>query len=531
MTATALSICAQMKTTLASRDSASYWGPVAKGVTAFSDAYFKTNLYPAACDIVGDANAVSGPTHVIDGINAARRGMRGGNLVEWIGAVFFTMSVTDVSDIACELGHCRGETESATVQVLNTVSDLTKALWTWDRVQEIRGDDYVKGAEGTQKSLAENRKRLDLARYAIWTVSAMSAVVFSYLSSQDNFFAKFAGSLAEDYAVSLVVNGVRGGLGLISFLIGLNLVGRAPTDGGYEDLAAAQERMSPQAAREAAKESAELNSFVDKVQYIVDDRKKTRSASKVFRLGLLVVENLSKGAGWMSSATSCASLSAWLKDKQSFCKLVAVPSWISTGIKNAQKHFAREEAAQWVDSAHAAKAWLDWGFAATYDVCAVPGYLFGKAGVELPSNAKWFLNEATRHWSGLFQAAALVVEFGFNTESKPHKGAAAVGARERFINGASHLVEGSGMDEEHWRDTLYLVDRISVVSMTALTLYRWTCDVRDEKFANFGSLMLAFDATKAAAGLAKDLWEDRDDSGYYENRAKAYLKSYGTEAA
>jgi len=515
------------KNTLASRDAASYWGPALKGATALSDSYFKTNFYPTIRGIVSDANALSGVTYVVDGANAARRGFRDGSLVEWIGAIFFSTSLTDASSIACENGHCPGETESSVVQFINSVGDLSKAVWTWDRVQEIKEEDYVKGAQGQQERLAQTRKYVDLVRYSIWTVSALSTVLFSYLAAQGNFFAQMAGSFAEEHAVSFIINGVRGALGLMSFIIGLNLVGRAPALNpdqnriGYQNVDAAKRAMGPQQARDAAKTSDEFNTIFDKAQYIVNDRKKTRTASKVVRLGLWVVENLSNAVGWAGTATGAANFSNWLKNKQTFCKVVAVPSWIASGIKNSQRDL----------NASAAKAWLEWCFVGTYDVCAVPTYLFDKAGAQMPTNTKWFLKEATRHWCSLFQAAALVIEFGYNVESRPHNNVDGVGARERFANGAAHLIDGTAMDEANWRDTLYLADRVAVIAMTALTLYRWVCDARGEKFKSFGALMLVFDATKAGANLAKELWEDQDDSGFIGKQAEAYLKKYGAPAA
>lgn len=526
MTAAVASFFNGVKTTLASRNAAYFWGPPALLAATVADRVFQTRFSKAVSGVLSDVYALDSITFpLVDGVREFRSGLSGDGIIHWLAALYMGSAITGVHGVARELGHVSGEGVASVCEVVDSAGATAKAMWTSMRVNEIQQTDYVKGADDSQAALARSQQKLDLARYAIWTVSAAAVVIFSTLAAQGNLIAQAAGAFAEQYSLALITNGVRGALGLAGYIIGLNLIGWVPAQDGsdkYMDIQQVDVDTWGQ-ARSGVKSNSNLNNVFAKAQYIADNRVRTRSLTKVVRGLLLGLGGVFRAVGWGGSAEGAAAWSNWLAKRQTFCKVVSVPGWIAKGADNMRLNRRLD--------ASALKAWLEWGFDGTYNVCAAPGYLWSKAGAQLPANVNWYLTEATRHWCALFQAAALLVEFGGNVYVPEYQGALANRARTRFANGMRNLKNGEAMSENNWRDTLYTVDRLAVVAMTVLTLYRWFCDSRGKTFASFGSLILVCDAAKAGASLAKMFWEDRDNSGFIGHQARAELLRNGIPAA
>lgn len=531
-------VCGQAKTLANSRDAAAFWGPTAKLTCFVADRCFGTAFYPVAKEIVGDFQGFDGITYAaVDGVSMLQEG----DPLNVVGGLFQLSGATDLKDIVCELtdAPCHERVEDL-IALTNTVGDVSKAVWTAGRDQEIANEKIEPelGIPPERARPMQLKHYADYARYTIWSVSAATTLVFVYLAAQENPIAKGAIAFAEEYSFKIITDGARGALGLASFIIGLGLLKAVPEDQNQFD---ENGKVLPNARYvELDLESinaGELNgiaqdfnqkSTFDQVmaiaKWIVNERGLTRSATKVMRLGLMFVQGTFwaigtqiEGSRFTVWSKHAANLGKYMKDKQTFCKVISVPGWVGNGFKGLEKEMRLD--------AKAFVFWMNWGFDGTYNAFAAPLYLAEKAGMTLSDNVNWFLKESTRHWCSLFQGAALAAEFGCNIRVKRHKREAdglQETARTRFAGGLGHIWNGTvWANGNSWRDSIYAIDKIAVMAMTGLTLYRWYCDENGKKIAHFGSIMLAFDATKAGVGLVKKYFEDEDTSGFLATKAVA----------
>lgn len=549
-TVQSLSFMQYLKATLASRDASYYWGPVLQGTARLAEIVFPMvgGASQFIDNVVGDARAFDGVTFSLVDAPAMLRTPR-----EWtlspgniFGFFFQASDITSVQSIRCEVtGHCPTERESAATGIVGLVGDISKLLFTTDTALAHRADLAHKDEDKTlgvplnalgsdeYKRAWTTRKTCDFFRYTIWYVTAGFALGYECLAAQGNVLAKAAGAFSERYAFTLIANSARGALGLASFILGKQLLPiSASTENGECAVISAARAPEGERSRQVyyitqndmqATEGTAYTNFIEFAQYIASDRVLTRSFLKPVR-AILMVARLSIGQlgealgnkGYQSIASNLGSLDGWIKKRYAFAKLCAAPAFVQKVYEKGASHYSV--------TAKSVQFWGERGFDFTYDLCAIPGYLWNAAGAELPGHVSSFLNEAKSYWCGLFMGAALVAQFGYDNKTDYSN----KGARAAYTNGAqnawNYIGGNSALNNTDWRDTAFFVDRTAVICMTGLTLYNWTCDIRGKKWEAFSSTILIFDAIKAVTTLFKKRYEDKTADGFLGQQAAARLK-------